>query len=141
MKTRTLFPLAPLLALCTPLAADDEAANRPVVRSSEYGGVYARSVPDENYGQKGKTRVYRVGPQFWAALKPVAIEGIDPPPMDSDGELSRLIEDFCANGFPWPEGAFATLNQESSTVTLRNTADTLREMERWLGPMDGSGVF
>jgi hypothetical protein len=41
--------------------ADDEAANRPVVRASEYGGMYGKSVPEENYGQKGQTSVFSVG--------------------------------------------------------------------------------
>jgi hypothetical protein len=41
--------------------ADDEASNQPVVRSSEYGRTYARSVPAETYGQKGKTSVFSVG--------------------------------------------------------------------------------
>ena len=41
--------------------ADDEAANRPVVRSSEYGSMFGKSIPEESYGQKGKTRVFSVG--------------------------------------------------------------------------------
>ena len=41
--------------------ADDEAVNRPVVRSSQYGIIYAKSIPDESYGQKGKTKVFSVG--------------------------------------------------------------------------------
>jgi len=43
------------------LFADDEASNAPVVRASESGRVYAKSVPEEQYGQKGRTRVFRVG--------------------------------------------------------------------------------
>lgn len=46
--------------LCTVVVADEEAANRSVVRSSEHGAVYAKSVPDVGYGQKGKTRVFGV---------------------------------------------------------------------------------
>jgi len=58
----TLFPMAALLvAACLTVVADEEAGNLPVVRSSEYGGVYAKSVPEERYGQKGKTRVFSVG--------------------------------------------------------------------------------
>jgi hypothetical protein len=41
--------------------ADQEAANVPVVRSSTYGRVYARSVPAGWYGQEGVTCVYSVG--------------------------------------------------------------------------------
>lgn len=43
------------------VSADDEASNRIVVRSSEYGGVYARSIPAESYGSKGKTKIFHVG--------------------------------------------------------------------------------
>ena len=49
------------LVLSVSAFADDEAANRPVVRPSESGAVYAKSVPDESYGQKGMTRVFGVG--------------------------------------------------------------------------------
>src|SRR5574341_355666 len=61
MKANILSTFALLTALCVQAVADDEAANHPVVRSSEYGGAYAKSVPDESYGQKGKTRVFSVG--------------------------------------------------------------------------------
>ncbi len=54
--------LGVLLAMSSIIAlADDEAANGPVVRSSQYGGVYAKSVPAEPHGQKGKTTVFGVG--------------------------------------------------------------------------------
>ena len=46
--------------LCTVAWADEEIANGPVVISSKDGAVYAKSVPDEGYGQKGKTRVFTV---------------------------------------------------------------------------------
>jgi len=46
--------------LCTDAGADEEIANHPVVRSSERGNVYAKSMPDEGYGQKGKTKVFTV---------------------------------------------------------------------------------
>ena len=46
--------------LCSVAVADEEIANRPVVRSSEQGVVYAKSVPDAGYGQSGTTRVYSV---------------------------------------------------------------------------------
>jgi len=41
--------------------ADEEASNRPIVRSSEYGAYYAKSIPSEDYGTIGVTRVYSVG--------------------------------------------------------------------------------
>ena len=40
--------------------ADDEASNSPVVRASEYGRSYAKSLPAESYGDKGKTLIYGV---------------------------------------------------------------------------------
>jgi len=61
MKAITFSVLTFLISLCVVAIADREAANRPVVRSSEHGAVYAKSVPDESYGQKGKTRVFIVG--------------------------------------------------------------------------------
>lgn len=85
-----------------------------------------------------ETRTYRVGEIFWTTL---AGGTNNPSPAISDAEQNRSFEEFVACCFPWPDGAFATLNKTNSTVTLRNTPRTLRRMERWLGPMDGSGVF
>ena len=58
-------PTRPLLALflvaaAVPAFSDQEASNTPVVRASQYGGCYAKSVPDERYGSKGTTTVFRV---------------------------------------------------------------------------------
>ncbi|MDH3585402.1 MAG: hypothetical protein OER86_14460 [Phycisphaerae bacterium] len=61
MNMRFLPACCLLLALPVSALADEEAANRPVVRSSQYGAIYARSVPDEGYGQKGRTTVFSVG--------------------------------------------------------------------------------
>lgn len=62
MTTKILTAFVLFLALGAAAMADSEAPNEPaVVRSSEYGQTYARSVPDEHYGQKGMTRVFRVG--------------------------------------------------------------------------------
>lgn len=61
---KPFFTIAILLLVCCHVVqADEEAANRPVVRSTEYGAIYAKSVPDASYGQKGKTSVYSVGRQ------------------------------------------------------------------------------
>ena len=60
MKVRYISAVL-VLMLGSFTLADDEAANRPVVRSSQYGAIYAKSVPDESYGQKGKTLVFSVG--------------------------------------------------------------------------------
>ena len=60
MKVSTAAVVVLLATCCAQGGADDEAGNRAVLRSSTYGGVYARSVPDEPYGQTGKTRVYGV---------------------------------------------------------------------------------
>jgi hypothetical protein len=61
MNTKSVSICTLLLASCVTVFADDEAGNQPVVRSSEYGRAYAKSVPAESYGQKGKTQVFRVG--------------------------------------------------------------------------------
>ena len=61
MNTKSVSICTLLLASCVAVFADDEAANRPVVRSSEYGSAYAKSVPAESYGQQGKTQVFSVG--------------------------------------------------------------------------------
>jgi hypothetical protein len=50
-----------LLAAESAVYADLEAVNQPVVRSSREGLQYAKSVPDESLGQKGKTRLFEVG--------------------------------------------------------------------------------
>lgn len=60
MKTLPAIAILLFMVDCA-VRADEEAANRPVVRSSEYGAIYAKSVPDESYGQKGKTIVFSVG--------------------------------------------------------------------------------
>lgn len=61
MKSSAAAMVVALAACCASASADDEASNRAVLRSSTYGGVYARSVPDDRYGQRGKTRVFSVG--------------------------------------------------------------------------------
>lgn len=50
-----MMTLAPSRAL-----ADQEASNRAYVTSSKYGHFYARSLPSESYGTKGKTEIYAV---------------------------------------------------------------------------------
>lgn len=60
MKSTGLWAIG-LLLVARGAAADDEASNRPVVRSSEYGICFARSTPDEDWGTSGETLVYRVG--------------------------------------------------------------------------------
>ncbi len=40
--------------------ASDAMANRTYVRSSEYGLFYAKSIPYEDFGDKGITNIYRV---------------------------------------------------------------------------------
>jgi hypothetical protein len=60
MKPSLLVVVALVLLSGTALA-DQEASNGPVVRASEYGRYYAKSIPLEDYGQEGVTRVYHVG--------------------------------------------------------------------------------
>ncbi len=42
--------------------ADQEAGNRAYVQASDYGLFYARSIPEEQFGLKGKTQVFQVSP-------------------------------------------------------------------------------
>ncbi len=55
-----LFTLMALVFLFSTALADDEASNRPIVRSSEYGAYFAKSIPSGYYGQEGVTLVYHV---------------------------------------------------------------------------------
>ncbi len=48
------------LMVC-PLAGDQEAGNSPHITASEYGRCYAKSIPEEPYGEKGVTKVFTVG--------------------------------------------------------------------------------
>lgn len=41
--------------------ADEEASNVAHVAASSYGRCYAKSVPEQSYGQHGTTRVFSVG--------------------------------------------------------------------------------
>lgn len=50
-----------LFGLCVAGWADEEASNVAHVAASSYGRCYAKSVPEESSGQRGTTRVYRVG--------------------------------------------------------------------------------
>ena len=60
-KTLTFFFIFGLSALlCQFSFADDEAGNRPYVKASPWGSFYAKSIPAEGYGLKGKTKVYQV---------------------------------------------------------------------------------
>ena len=45
------------------LRADQEAGNRPHVVAGQWGSCYARSVPEDRYGMRGLTEVFRVGRQ------------------------------------------------------------------------------
>lgn len=54
---------AVVLLICAavpPAAADQEAGNIPHVRAGTHGRCYAKSVPEEYWGQRGVTRLYRV---------------------------------------------------------------------------------
>ena len=49
-----------ICAAAPPAAADQEAGNLPHVRAGTHGRCYAKSVPEEYWGQRGVTRLYRV---------------------------------------------------------------------------------
>jgi hypothetical protein len=60
MKVRNFLIVLMLLLLPQNLFADDEGSNRAYVVSSQHGQCYAKSVPEESYGSKGTTKIYRV---------------------------------------------------------------------------------
>ncbi len=49
-----------LFGTAGPLLADQEASNIPYVQAGTYGRCYAKSVPDDHWGDRGVTRLYRV---------------------------------------------------------------------------------
>ncbi|MBN2363843.1 hypothetical protein JXL83_06905 [candidate division WOR-3 bacterium] len=61
MKKVFFLPFFLLSILSCQVFADEEANNRPVVRASQYGMTYAKSIPDAAYGDLGKTLIYSVG--------------------------------------------------------------------------------
>jgi len=61
MRKAWIGPL--VLAICAgapPAVADQEAGNIPHVRAGAHGRCYAKSVPEDHWGQRGETRLYRV---------------------------------------------------------------------------------
>ena len=62
MRTAAAVPvLLALLFVAAPARADEEASNIPHVRSGTYGRCYAKSVPEDYWGERGETRLYAVG--------------------------------------------------------------------------------
>jgi hypothetical protein len=61
MKIKIVSAFTLFVMLCASVWADEEVGNSSIVRSSEYGRFYAKSVPDESYGQKGTTKMFSVG--------------------------------------------------------------------------------
>lgn len=60
---RRLWPTICLaLLVAATAAADDEASNRTHIRTDQWGYCYAKSVPSEDYGSKGTTKIYSVRP-------------------------------------------------------------------------------
>ena len=60
MRVIKLIIVISLIRLGNFAYADDEASNVPFVKSSEYGRIYAKSVPNDYYGSEGKTFIYSV---------------------------------------------------------------------------------
>lgn len=58
---KSMLAVMVMMAAVTVAFADQEASNIPVVRASEYGRTYAKSIPFGSYGTEGVTRVYSVG--------------------------------------------------------------------------------
>ncbi|MFH1360635.1 MAG: hypothetical protein ABIJ41_06315 [Candidatus Omnitrophota bacterium] len=65
MNKKLIFLLIIIFILCFSglVLADKEAPNSVYIKSSEYGSLYAKSIPDEPYGSKGKTLIYSVNPK------------------------------------------------------------------------------
>ena len=57
------MPVLAAALLCASLSADQEAGNTPHVAASRHGRCYARSVPAQDYGDRGTTKIYRVAPE------------------------------------------------------------------------------
>lgn len=58
-----------MLALPMMAKADEEVSNRIYVRSSLYGVIYAKSIPDNAHGTEGKTIIYWVKPGIDSVFK------------------------------------------------------------------------
>ncbi|MBN1151124.1 hypothetical protein JXA84_07915 [candidate division WOR-3 bacterium] len=58
---KLFFTVMTFIFLSCSAFADEEMSNRPVVRASQYGLTYAKSIPDAAYGDMGKTFIYSVG--------------------------------------------------------------------------------
>lgn len=52
--------IASAVLIGTAAAADQEASNIPHAQSDTYGRCYAKSLPDEYYGEAGETHIYQV---------------------------------------------------------------------------------
>jgi hypothetical protein len=63
MRLAPLVVLILLSGLGGVAQADQEASNIPHVQSSTYGRCYAKSVPDDYWGEKGITRLYGAEPE------------------------------------------------------------------------------
>jgi hypothetical protein len=60
MRLTALIILLLLTGLGGAALADQEASNIPYAQSSTYGRCYAKSIPDDYWGEKGITRLYGV---------------------------------------------------------------------------------
>jgi hypothetical protein len=98
-------------------AADKEMANEPHVLSSEYGDCYAKSTPEERYGERGTTQIFKVekGPDTllqthaWYAQefyfdcslgtdRGVSVVQLGPWPRGSSADQATLAVAFYLNG-------------------------------------------
>ncbi|MGH6931838.1 MAG: hypothetical protein ACREEE_05325, partial [Dongiaceae bacterium] len=52
--------VAATLSIGAAALADQEASNSPHAQSDSFGRCYAKSLPDQYYGDAGQTRVYQV---------------------------------------------------------------------------------
>jgi hypothetical protein len=59
-RARLAILLSTAMLIASMAEADEEAGNLPHVQSDTYGRCYAKSLPDEFYGEAGETRIYQV---------------------------------------------------------------------------------
>ncbi len=104
--------VAAALAMAWPLpaGADEEASNIPYVVAGTYGRCYAKSVPDDYYGERGFTRVYRVERErdeladSYPWFSPRLFLQCN---MSRNGDIGASLVRFG----PWPRGHRANVDQ------------------------------
>ncbi len=111
MKMKPAIFFIALCCLNSAAFGDEEASNVPHIKASAYGRCYAKSIPDEPYGMKGVTKVYRVGKErdslthtfHWFSQRLYIACNVSDSKTSTGISLVRLG--------PWPRGHEATSRQ------------------------------